>query len=175
MNLDNYVPVNDRLIQALQKWPDLRVQETGFEIQRIEDQVFLVCQVTVWRSADDPVPSIATAAEPYPGKTPYTRGSERMVGFTSALGRALGYLGVGIAKGIASQDEIDARRGPQKAPGSPRPPKPSDDTGDGPTEAQRRLLKALGYTGEMPATKRDASTLIDKVRADAMGPEGFES
>jgi hypothetical protein len=34
-----------------------------------------------------------------------------MVGMTSALGRALGYLGFGIDKGIASNDEVAARIG----------------------------------------------------------------
>ena len=175
MNLDNYVPVNERLIQALERWPDLRVQETGFEIQRIEDQIFLVCQVTVWRSADDPFPAIASAAEPFPGRSNFTRLSERMVGFTSALGRALGYLGIGIAEGIASRNEVEARRSPQNASRQPRKTETTGNPSEGPTDAQRRMLRALGYVSDPPATKRETSALIDRLKADAMGPEGFDS
>ncbi len=71
---------------------------------------FLICVVTVWRDERDAVPVIASAAEQVPGRTPYTRNAERMVGFTSALGRALGYMGYGIDKSIASHDEIKHRQ-----------------------------------------------------------------
>mgnify|MGYP006276948113 CR=1 FL=1 len=169
MNLGDYVPVNDRLLEALRRWPDLRVSETGFDIQKIDEQVFLICEVTVWRTVDDPRPTIATAAEPFPGKTPYTRGSERMVGFTSALGRALGYMGVGIDKALASANEVEARQSPAKAPTKPA----SDPTAPNmPTEAQMRMLKALGSAAK-PATKKEASQLIDKLKADAMGEDPF--
>lgn len=169
MDLGNYVPVNQRLLDALGRWPDLRVQETGFDIMRIDEQTFLVCEVTVWRTADDPKPSIATAAEPFPGKTPYTRGSERMVGFTSALGRALGYMGIGINEAMASSNEVEARQTGDR----PRAhtPQPSSQTET--TEAQKRMLKALGYASEPPKLKKDTSALIDKLKADAMGDEAF--
>jgi hypothetical protein len=158
MNLDNYVPVNQRLLDALRRWPDLRVQETAFDIMRIEEQTFLVCEVTVWRTADDPKPSIATAAEPFPGKTPYTRGSERMVGFTSALGRALGYMGIGIEAGLASQNEVEARQD------KPRPTSPQPSGTVEPTDAQIRMLRALNYTGNRPRTKKEASEIIDALK-----------
>jgi hypothetical protein len=64
----------------------------------------------VYRDIDDALPAIATAAEPYPGKTPYTKNSEFMVGMTSALGRALGYMGFGVNKSIASKNEVLARQ-----------------------------------------------------------------
>lgn len=168
-DLKNYLPVNLRLVDALKKWPDLRIQETGFDIMRIEEQTFLVCEVTVWRTPDDPKPSIATAAEPFPGKTRYTLDSERMVGFTSALGRALGYMGIGIAGAIASLNEVEARQTDDR----PRPhtPQPSSQTET--TDAQRRMLKALGYVSEPPKLKKDTSALIDKLKAEAMGEEAF--
>ena len=170
MNLDNYVPVNQRLLDALGRWPELRVQETGFDIMRIDEQTFLVCEVTVWRTPDDPKPSIATAAEPFPGKTPYTRGSERMVGFTSALGRALGYMGIGIHEAMASSNEVQARVEPRDSR-SHHTPQPSSQTET--TDAQKRMLKALGYASEPPKLKKDTSALIDKLKAEAMGEEAF--
>lgn len=169
MNLEGYVPVNDRLIEALKRWPDLRVQETAFDIMRIDDQTFLVCEITVWRTADDLRPALATAAEPFPGKTPYTRGSERMVGFTSALGRALGYMGVGIDKAMASSNEVQARQTGDR----PRAHTPQPSSQIETTDAQRRMLKALGYASEPPATKKETSALIDKLKAEAMGEEAF--
>lgn len=114
-NIDNYVDVPTRLAEALKRYPDLRIQETSAEVVTMPDgSTFYRCTVTVWRDDTDPLPSIATAAEPYPGKTPYTKNSEFMVGMTSALGRALGYMGFGINKSIASRNEIEARQDPKK-------------------------------------------------------------
>ena len=114
-NIDNYVDVPTRLSEALKRYPDLRIQETAAEVVTMPDgSTFYRCTITVWRDAADLIPSIATAAEPYPGKTPYTKNSEFMVGMTSALGRALGYMGFGINKSIASRNEIEARQDPKK-------------------------------------------------------------
>ncbi len=114
-NIDNYVDVPTRLSEALKKYPNLRIQETAAEVVTMPDgSTFYRCTVTVWRDDTDTIPAIATAAEPYPGKTPYTKNSEFMVGMTSALGRALGYMGFGISKSIASRNEIEARQDPKK-------------------------------------------------------------
>lgn len=108
--LEGYVDVPTRLRLALKDWPQLRIQETSCTQEKVGEQLFLVCVVTVWRDERDAVPVIASAAEQIPGRTPYTRNAERMVGFTSALGRALGYMGYGIDKSIASHDEIKHRQ-----------------------------------------------------------------
>ena len=113
-NLDNYVDVPTRLNLALKKYPDLRIQETGREIIEMPDKsCFIRCTVTVWRDATDTIPSIASACEIYPGRTPYTKMSENEVGYTSALGRALGYMGFGINKSIASRNEVEAAQSRQ--------------------------------------------------------------
>ena len=111
MNLDGYVTVNERLKLALAKYPDLRVEELPFDIVDIGGQTNLHCTVRVYTTPDDTRPVLGSVLEPIPGRTPYTRNSELMVGMTSALGRALGYLGFGIDKGIASNDEVAARIG----------------------------------------------------------------
>jgi len=113
-NLDNYVDVPTRLTAALKKYPDLRIQETGREIIEMPDKsCFIRCTVTVWRDATDPIPAVASACEVYPGRTPFTKMSENEVGFTSALGRALGYMGFGINKSIASRNEVEAAQSRQ--------------------------------------------------------------
>ena len=114
--LDGYVDVATRLRMALKDWPQLRIQETNCTLEQVGDQLFLICVVTVWRDERDAVPVIASAAEQVPGKTPYTRNAERMVGFTSALGRALGYMGYGIDKAIASADEVEHRKAQDEPP-----------------------------------------------------------
>lgn len=134
-NIDNYVDVPTRLAEALKKYPDLRIQETSAEVVTMPDgSTFYRCTVTVWRDDKDPLPSIATAAEPYPGKTPYTKNSEFMVGMTSALGRALGYMGFGVAKAIASRNEVEAR---QTQPAAPRQPA---TTGHAKVASQKQLF-----------------------------------
>ncbi len=160
---EGYVDVSSRLRMALDKYPDLRVTELDHRLEEHGDKVVMVCRVEVRRSADDPHPTIASASEPIPGKTPYTRDSELMVGMTSALGRALGYMGFGIDKSIASANEVENRSDAPKTPSERR----SGPTGtEPPTEPQLRMLKALGSTAR-PATKREASQLIDELRAGA--------
>jgi hypothetical protein len=121
-NLGDYVTVNERLIMALKAHPKLRVQETSAVVEQYGNQTVLICTVTVWRDEQDPLPVIGSAQESLPGTTPFTRGSERMVGFTSALGRCLGYMGFGIDKSIASSNEVEARQPakPERAQGTHR-------------------------------------------------------
>jgi hypothetical protein len=72
--------------------------------------LFIECSVTVSRDPDDPIPVTAYIFEPYPGKTSFTKNSEQANGATSVLGRALGYLGFGIDKSIASSNEVLGRQ-----------------------------------------------------------------
>ena len=113
-SLDNYVDVATRLRLAFDKYPDLRIQETAREVIEMPDKsCFIRCTVTVWRDGVDVIPSVATACELYPGKTSFSKNSENEVGFTSALGRALGYMGFGIANAIATRDEVQAAQNRQ--------------------------------------------------------------
>ena len=112
--MDNYVDVATRLKLAFERWPELRIQETHREIVEMPDKTcFIRCVVTIWRTADDPIPVIASACEVYPGRTPYTKTSESEVGYTSAIGRALAMAGIGANKSIASRDEVEAAQSRQ--------------------------------------------------------------
>ena len=134
-DLGGYVDVATRLRMALKDWPQLRIQETGCVLETIGEQSFLVCTVTIWRDERDTVPVIASAAEIVPGKTPYTKNSERMVGFTSALGRGLGYMGYGIDKAIASADEVQHKRAVED-------PFPTTAQSDAVLREQRKMTNA---------------------------------
>lgn len=157
MNLENYVDVATRLKLALERWPDLRVQERGHHVELHNETPVLICQVAVYRTPDDPMPSVASASEPIPGKTSFTRDSELMVGMTSALGRALGYMGIGITGSIASKNEVQNRTYSKEIKARP-------DVATGPTSAQERMLRALGHAGPMPDSKIAASALIDRLK-----------
>lgn len=171
-SLEGYVDVPTRLRRALEAFPDLRVQEGQAYIEETPAGHVLVCKVTVYRTADDPLPTIASASEPYPGKTPYTKDSERMVGFTSALGRALGYMGFGIENGIASANEIAARKSDGE-PSTLRSERRSSTASlSAPSDGQLRLLRALGST-QSPATKQEAMKLIDELKAKQTGEGVF--
>ena len=110
MNLDGYVTVNERLKLALAKYPDLRVMELPFLVQEIAGTTYLWCAVSVYPTPEHQ-PTNGSVLEPIRADRHPLKHSELMVGYTSALGRALGYLGFGIDKGIASNDEVAARVG----------------------------------------------------------------
>jgi hypothetical protein len=109
-DLSEYVDVKTRLKQALALYPQLRIVEHRPEITMVGDQLFIECSVTVSRDPDDPIPVTAYIFEPYPGKTSFTKNSEQANGATSVLGRALGYMGLGIDKSIASSNEVLGRQ-----------------------------------------------------------------
>ena len=111
-NLDNYVDVPTRLRMALDKYPDLRIQESQPTFRDINNKLYIEIRCTVWRDKDDSIPVIAYCWEPFPGTTPYTRDSEQMNASTSALGRALGMMGFGIDHKMASKQEVLARQQP---------------------------------------------------------------
>ena len=109
-DLSEYVDVKTRLKQALALYPQLRIVEHRPEITQVGDQLFIECSVTVSRDPDDPIPVTAFMFEPYPGRTTFTKLSEQANGATSALGRALGYMGFGIDKSIATSNEVLGRQ-----------------------------------------------------------------
>lgn len=161
---DDYVDVASRLAQAFDRYRTLRITEDQPQIRTVGDRVFIEVRVTVYRTPDDPVPVTAHAWEPFPGRTPYTRDSEMMVGSTSALGRALAFMGFAGKRSIASADEVRTAKERQAPPAHAKPaqnatqPSPTpkadawyreakagaDDPGDGRLEAEyeeRRILE----------------------------------
>lgn len=124
-DLTDYVDVRHRLELALLAYPDLRVVENPPELIQIGDRVYIQCAVTVFRTHDDPTPGRAYCWEVWPGRTPYTKDSEQMNGATSALGRALGYMGFGIKAGLASANEVRTAQGNShpSVTDSPAPPR----------------------------------------------------
>lgn len=138
----NYIEVKDRVVEFRAKHPAGSLQADPVEWIR-DDQnriVGLTIQAKAYRTPDDPRPGVGTAFEFYPGKTPYTKGSEVQNAETSAWGRALIAVGAADAThGIASADEV-RRSGTSGA-------KPDSSS---------------------PAARSAASNGVEKARADAV-------
>ena len=192
--MDNYVDVATRLKIAFERWPEMRIQETAREVIEMPDKsCFIRCTITIWRDPKDPIPVIASACEIYPGRTPYTKFSESEVGYTSAVGRALAYAGIGANKSLASRDEVMAaqsRQSTQLAQVVPlhdvEVPFPEEKPREYPTPKQMGMMRALangqGLKGDdlktfcsatlgreinttADLTKQDISKVIDALKA----------
>ena len=149
-DLSEYVDVKTRLKQALKVFPQLRIVEHRPEITQVGDQLFIECSVTVSRDPEDPIPVTAYMFEPYPGRTTFTKLSEQANGATSALGRALGYMGFGIDKSIATSNEVLGR---QQA---------SEDT-------DRTKVVSVARPTPLLDTRRDAPTSVMGPRSKQIG------
>ena len=149
-DLSEYVDVKTRLKQALKVFPQLRIVEHRPEITQVGDQLFIECSVTVSRDPDDPIPVTAYMFEPYPGRTTFTKLSEQANGATSALGRALGYMGFGIDKSIATSNEVLGR---QQA---------SEDN-------DRNKIVSVARPTPVLETRRDAPTSVMGPRSKQLG------
>ena len=191
-NLGDYVDVPTRLAEALKRWPNLRIQETRPVIVTVDNQAYVEISCTVWRDDTDPLPTTAYCWEPIPGRTPYTKGSEMMNASTSCLGRALGFLGMGIGKSIASRNEVQARQPAVVAEVTPirddleQPFGDTTDTKQYASPKQRGMIRAkafekkIGTTDLMPyinnllgtqytsieaLDKREASQVIESLQS----------
>ena len=158
-NLGDYVDVPTRLAQALKQFPDLRIQETKPIIVTVDNQQYVEISCTVWRDANDLVPTVAYCWEPIPGRTPYTKGSEMMNASTSCLGRALGFLGMGIGKSIASRNEVQARQPATVADITPiredleQPFGDTTDTKQYASPKQRGMIRARAFEKKIGTTE----------------------
>jgi len=101
-DLSNYVDVKTRIKLFYEKFPEGSVQ---FEFKGTMGEMIWGIAYA-YRTPEDPRPATGTAAELAVGKTPYTKGSELMNLETSAIGRAIGNLGIGIEASMATKDEV---------------------------------------------------------------------
>ena len=169
--MDGYLDVATRLKMAFEKYPDLRIQETHREVIEMPDKsCFIRCTVTIWRTADDLIPCVASACELYPGRTSFQKYSENEVGYTSAVGRALAYMGFSGNKSLASLDEVNSAKGRQQTHVASVVPiredleQPFGDTTNTKayaTPKQRGLIRALSF--EKKIGTADLMAYVNKV------------
>jgi hypothetical protein len=178
-DLTGYKTVAQRLTDALERWPELRIQETPPKIVHVGDATYIEITTWVWRTPDDPMPAVASCWERWPGTTPYTRDSEQQNASTSSLGRALGLMGLGIDAGMATADEVNLARSRQEHPanGPTRSPQarnlqpvpdtpPARNSGtQAASEKQLGFLKTLANRRGVTIDEAEWSTLAADKRA----------
>jgi hypothetical protein len=155
MDLSSYVDVPTRFAALLEKWPELRIKEHRPEIVTIGDKIFISVTMQAWRTPDDPQPCQATCFEPFPGKTSFTRDSEQMNASTSCLGRLAGLM-MSFPKMASLEDVINRQKEEKSAKAWEA------------SEGQRRLLRALGYAGEIPSGRVAFEALVADLKSKKM-------
>jgi hypothetical protein len=114
-DISDYVDVKTRIELFYAKYPEGSIQ---FEFKGVmegnPDYIWGVA--TAYRWLSDTRPSTGTCSELAQGKTAFTRGSELANLETSAIGRAIGALGIGLGKSMASKQEVNAAQARQVTP-----------------------------------------------------------
>jgi hypothetical protein len=122
-SLDSYIDVAQRIADFRERYPEGTLQPadpahpwelaiiTGTKKDGQETtQTFIVYKAAAYRNEADQRPGIGVAWEIWPGRTPYTLGSELMNAETSAWGRAIIAVGASDSRrGIASREEVRNR------------------------------------------------------------------
>jgi hypothetical protein len=173
MDLSNYIEVPERIRDFMEKHPEGSLQCKTVEYRdlpadvsdrheptRVELTPHVIYHALAYRSPDDRRPGHGMASEPYPGLTPYTKGSELMNAETSAWGRALAAIGF-VSKrdgsaGVATAQEVRAR---QDSPGR-------TSEGVTPSKPQRDLLQKL--VKEKRATPEQLNYMLIEVGASGV-------
>lgn len=120
--LDGYTTVNQRIMDFYTRYPNGIITTQPAKIIELHDHTFVSVIACCYTTPDAP-PVHAEAWEVFPGKTPYTRDSEMMNCATSAIGRALMQLGIGIDKAAASADEVKVAQERRSSTGDGPAPK----------------------------------------------------
>lgn len=118
---DDYIEVPERIAEFRTKYPEGGLQPWDktkpYEIVELGGVTHIIVVAAAYRTPDDPIPGVGMAQEVFPGKTPYTKGSELMNAETSAWGRAIvAALAADTKRGIASAEEVRNRRAEQDVP-----------------------------------------------------------
>jgi hypothetical protein len=109
--LEDYVEVGVRIQQFYERYPEGSLQAWREpQLFYVGERTFIAYTAAAYRTPDDPRPGIGIAWEPVPGPTSFTKDSELQNAETSAWGRAIAALGFETKRGIASREEVQARR-----------------------------------------------------------------
>jgi hypothetical protein len=114
-DISDYVDVKTRIELLYKKFENASIQ---FEFKGVMDgnPEFIWGIAYVYRHPEDPRPATGTCSELAQGKTAFTRGSELANLETSAIGRAIGALGIGLGKSMATKQEVNSAKARQVEP-----------------------------------------------------------
>ena len=157
-DMKDYVDVHQRIEKFYEKFPEGSIQT---EVAKLDDSI-VIMRAYAYRNPDDPRPSIGHSQLGIPGTTPYTRGSEIENAETSAVGRAIAFLGFETKNGIASAQEVRNKQTdtPRKAPSAPQetPQKPVEPVSEK-LEFPDWMKKAQKMAGEKKTRFKDIPAL----------------
>lgn len=150
----DYIDVAQRIVEFREKHPEGALQPADlskpYTIETIGDQTYIVVVAAAYRSPEDRIPGIGMAYEPFPGRTPYTRGSELQNAETSAWGRAIvASLAADTRKGIASAEEVRNRKAEQDEPVR-QVERPQQTAADKAVELRGQLANVAKAKGDSP-------------------------
>ncbi len=176
--LDDYIDVAQRIAEFRVKHPEGSLQplnpEQPFEIRELAGTgkdgkevrgTFIIYTAAAYRSPDDQRPGVGCAYEVFPGRTPYTAGSELQNAETAAWGRAIvAALAADTRAGIASQQEVRNRQaeGGQSAADAwenAKPAAPRQGGGNGQQQQRGQVSR--------PAQEPTAETGAEEIDPDA--------
>lgn len=105
-DMQDYIDVKTRVLMFYKRHPEGRLT---FEFMgSMESNPSMIWGIArAYRTPEDQTPVTGHAAELAEGKTSFTRGSELQNLETSAIGRAIGMMGIGIDKSMATLDEVE--------------------------------------------------------------------
>jgi hypothetical protein len=173
----DYIDVATRIAEFRSKHPDGALQPADrsvpYRVEQIGGEIYIVVVAAAYRSPDDAKPGIGMAYEPFPGRTPYTKGSELQNAETSAWGRAIvAALAGDTRQGIASAEDVRNRvaEREERTP-TPQPSRKeaaqiallATQTAD--VERLRRTLAAANENGTAALDVADALTAAARAAA----------
>jgi hypothetical protein len=183
-NMNDYIDVKTRIALFYAKYPEGSLQ-FYFKGSLEHDPEMIWGIAYAYRSADDRLPAIGHAQELAKGKTNFTRGSELQNLETSAIGRCIGMLNIGIDKSLATSDEIEAAQERQRPNPVNKGGHQSTITSAGASEKQletiTKLMPSPQYVADWKAernitgkiNKAEASDLIaDLINLKAQNKDG---
>ena len=161
-NMDGYVQVVDRIKLFYAKYPEGSLQMGTPTFIDIGEQKWAMGRAYAYRTPTDERPGVGTAWEIVPGTTNFTRGSEIQNLETSAWGRAIGSLGIGIDASIATLDEVQQAKERGKVMRTTETP-PDDPW-------QTEALSPLSLSPEVVRPKKDSHSTGKTTKGSSMFP-----
>ena len=156
-NPAEYATVAERLVEFWKDCPRGRIMT----FMEVDDGTRVLMRGELYADIGDPVPTTTGWAEEVRGSSMVNKTSAVENCETSLCGRLLANYMYQGSKNRASLEEVVKvyRQGGELSASGPT----TSTNSDGPTPKQLAMLRAKNWEGAVPATKREASELIDRL------------